>query len=87
MKMSTTEIKLTSALREAGRRFQTGRSVDLDLLRQLIETHREQRPVLCVKLLDLVQKAEAAGARGDRSSGLKYYGAAVGAAVEELKHR
>ena len=86
MKKSIKDIKLTNALREAGRLFQTGRPVDLALLRQVIETYREQRPVFCVKLLDLLQEAEAAKARGDQSVGVTYYRAAIEAAVEELGH-
>jgi hypothetical protein len=84
MKKPIKDIKLTNALREAGRLFQTGRPVDLGLLRQVIEMHREQRPVLCAKILDLLQEAEAAKARGDQSVGLTYYRAAIEAAVEEL---
>jgi hypothetical protein len=45
-----------------------------------------KHPVLCVKLLDLLQEAEAAKARGDQSVGLTYYRAAIEAAVEELGH-
>ena len=79
------DIKLTSALRGAGRLFQAGRAVDIAALRQSIDALRERRPAMCAALTDLIDAAEENATLGDRAAALMHFRAAIALAEDGAK--